>query len=369
MLLERIRERSNVHTNMDLFEDTATVSVKNIPDSPQKYKVVSLFCGCGGMDLGFVGGFSVFNGKSKKTFEENPFEIIWANDNYPEAVQTYKENIGDHVVLDDIGNIPISEIPDCEIVVGGFPCQDFSISGRLAGLKSARGRLYERMVNVVKNKRPIAFVAENVKNILNHRIYDHERGQPAIDTIIEDFGSAGYKTHVKNLYAPEFGVPQKRDRVFIVGIREDIPSDFKFPASHHKLMTAKEAIDDLWGKEDHLNIPNHNQRSLAKFKPPSRNGNQGNYKLKPDQPSYVIRAEHHMNIQAHYRTHNEKRPDDRSYWRRLTVREAARLQTFPDTFHFIGVKTHTYRQIGNAVPPILGWYIARALFLSLNLAN
>lgn len=350
-------------------ENSEGVAVKEIPKVVSKYRVVSLFCGCGGMDLGFIGGFSAFRGKQKKHFEGNPFEIIWANDNYSEAVTTYRDNIGEHVVLDDITNLPISEIPNCDIVTGGFPCQDFSVSGKLAGLTSKRGRLYEYMVKVVEAKKPLAFVAENVKNILNNRIYDHERNQPAIDTIIENFEGVGYKTHVRNLYAPHYGVPQKRDRVFIVGIRNDIHNIFKFPASHHKIMTAKDAIDDLWGKEDDPSIPNHNQISLAKFKPPSKNGNQGNYKLKPDQPSYVIRAEHHMNIQAHYRTYNESQPNDRSSWRRLTVREAARLQTFPDSFRFFGFKTHTYRQIGNAVPPILGWYIARALFLALNAEN
>jgi len=130
----------------------------------------------------------------------------------------------------------------------------------------------------------------------------------------------------------------------------------------HPLMTSKEAIDDLWGKESDTKIFNHDQVSLAKFRPVSQNGMQGNEMIPANAPSHTMRAEHHMNIQAHYRTlHPENDTDDRSYWRRLTVREAARLQTFPDQFKFIGSKSDCYKQVGNAVPPMLGWYIAKAL--------
>lgn len=333
--------------------------------SKKTYTVASLFSGCGGLDLGIMGGFSVYEGENKKTFSKNPFKVVWANDIQPDAVETYKHNIGNHIVCKDISDIDTSEIPDVDIVLGGFPCQDFSISGKQCGFSSERGNLYKQMLRVVKDKRPIAFIAENVKNILNPKLIDLEKNQSVIDTICQDFNALGYNITAASLHAPDYGIPQRRDRVFIVGIRADLKKTFHYPLPHHKPMTSKEAIDDLWGKEESLSVPNHNQMSLAKFKPPQKNGNQGNYQIPENGPSQVMRAEHHMNIQAHYRTLKEEEPENRNYWRRLTVREAARLQTFPDSFTFVGTKSQGYKQLGNAVPPILGWYVGRALINSL----
>lgn len=347
-------------------EEGNKVDVKAIKKAKKPFKVVSLFSGCGGLDVGFMGGFDVFAKNNKKSFDENPFEVIWANDIFKDAVETYKDNIGKHIHCLDISTIDTKEIPECDIVLGGFPCQDFSISGKQRGFESERGTLYKQMLRVVKDKKPKAFVAENVKNILNPKLIDKAKNQPVIQTIIQDFAKIGYKLKFECLYAPDYGIPQRRERVFIVGLRKDIKSEFFFPKSHHGPMTSKQAIDDLWGKEENPKIHNHNQRSLAKFKPPSKSGNQGNYMIPENGPSQVMRAEHHMNIQAHYRLVNPNADkDNRNYWRRLTVREAARLQTFPDSFKFAGSKSTAYKQIGNAVPPILGWYVARALAKSI----
>lgn len=333
------------------------------------YKTVSLFSGCGGLDLGFIGDFSVFKGKFKKVFNPNSFEIVWANDIDEMAVKSYQENIGDHIVCDDVSNICNSVIPECDVVLGGFPCQDFSIAGKKKGFATKRGNLYKQMIRVIGNKRPLAFVAENVKNIISPKMIDTERGQPVINTIVDDFSRLGYSVTYKCLYAPDFGIPQRRERVFIVGIRDDLGVKYKFPIPIHEPMTSKQAIDDLWGQEGNYKIHNHNQIALAKFRPPSKVGSQGNQMIPADGPSHVMRAEHHMNIQAHYRTLEPNgNTDDRKYWRRLSVREAARLQTFPDSFKFVGNKSSTYKQVGNAVPPILGWYIAKALEKTLTMS-
>src|SRR5699024_8398101 len=122
-------------------------------------------------------------------------------------------------------------------------------------------------------------------------------------------------------------------------------------------MTSKEAIDDIRQRENDATILNHNQVSRAKFYPGRRM--QGNSQIKADRPSVTIRAEHHGNIEAHYRTYNEEDPFDMSGWRRLNVRECARIQTFPDDFEIKGSATHSYKQVGNAVPPVLGWHVAR----------
>lgn len=342
------------------------IDISKVSSNGLKFKTVSLFSGCGGLDLGFIGDFKVFKNKHLKTFDSNSFEIVWANEIDNNAVETYKNNIGKHISCDDIKNIKVGDIPDCDVVLGGFPCQDFSIAGKRKGFESERGNLYKEMIRVIKSKSPMAFVAENVKNIINPKLIDLDRNHPVIKTIIEDFSELGYDVKYKCLYAPDYGIPQRRERVIIVGTRKDLKIDFKYPISMHDPLSSKEAIDDLWGKELDDKIYNHNQISLAKFRPPSKVGTQGNQMIPADGPSHVMRAEHHMNIQAHYRTlHPDGDITKRNYWRRLTVREAARLQTFPDKFKFSGNKSSTYKQVGNAVPPILGWYIAKSLELVL----
>ncbi len=345
---------------------TDFVDISNISRNGQSFKVVSLFSGCGGLDVGFMGGFDVFEGQYKKSFSKTSFDVIWANDIDQYAVASYKKNIGNHIVCKDITQVHIGEIPNCDIVLGGFPCQDFSIAGKQKAFTSERGNLYKEMVRVIKERKPLAFVAENVKNIISPKLIDLDKNQPVIDTIVQDFKALGYDVKYKCLYAPDYGIPQKRERVIIVGTRNDLNIDFKYPLSIHGLMTSKQAIDDLWGKENDESIANHNQMSLAKFRPPSSVGTQGNQMIPENEPSHVMRAEHHMNIQAHYRTLDPTGDlANRNFWRRLTVREAARLQSFPDDFIFIGNKSVCYKQVGNAVPPILGWYIAKSLELSL----
>lgn len=339
------------------------INVETLP-AGRRYSVVSLFSGCGGLDLGFLGGFSCFAGENKIEFESNPYDIIWANDFYRPAYESYTKHFPHHIEYGDITQIDKFTIPTGNVVIGGFPCQDFSISGKQGGLNTARGNLYLQMLEVVRIQKPVAFLAENVKNILSPMIVD-DKGTRAIDRIRSDFESLGYDVQVNLVYAPDYGIPQRRWRVIIVGIDKAKNRSFQMPKAHHPFMTAKQAIDDLWGKEQDLSIQNHSQMSLAKFKPPRRNGNQGNYQVRADQPSQTIRSEHHMNIQAHYRTYKEDEPLNRDYWRRLTVRECARLQTFPDDFWFSGSKSDAYRTVGNAVPPMLGWYMARALYWAL----
>jgi DNA (cytosine-5)-methyltransferase 1 len=349
----------------NILQREKLIDVRDIVKA-RRYKVVALFSGCGGFSLGFQGGFKLFSGINRRDYSRNPFKVIWSNDISEHAINTYKSQFKSNAVCADIRSISSSDIPDCDIVIGGFPCQDFSISGKMQGFKTLRGKLYKELVRVIQDKNPIAFVAENVKNIQSLKLIDEERKQTVFQTILEDFSNCGYDVSVKLIYGPDYGLPQKRERIFFVGLRKDLGKSFYFPASHHSMLTSKDAIDDLWGLENKGLVANHDQCSLAKFKPPSKSGNQGNYKLNSNEPSYVMRAEHHMNIQAHYRSCNESDPENRDYWRRLTVREAARLQGFPDDFVFLGSKIHTYSQVGNAVPPILSWYIARALYNSLN---
>lgn len=324
-----------------------------------KYKVVSLFSGCGGLDLGILGDFNFLG----KHYERTLFDIVWANDIYPQACETYKHNIGNHIVQEDIANIDLNTIPNADIVIGGFPCQDFSVAGKRQGLTVKRGRLYLEMKKVIEHIIPKIFIAENVEGLVNM-----ENGL-ILETIKNDFRSItcnehGYSYDVSHylLHAADYGVPQIRRRVFIVGIRSDLNVKFIKPKPTHNentWVTAKEAIDDLWGKENDASILNHSQYSKAKFYPGKKL--QGNNQIRADAPSVTIRAEHHGNIEAHYRSLKPSDPKNMDYWRRLTVRECARIQSFPDNFEFKGATTHAYKQIGNAVPPVLAWHLAQSI--------
>ncbi|PSL41270.1 DNA (cytosine-5)-methyltransferase 1 [Salsuginibacillus halophilus] len=326
--------------------------------------IVSLFSGCGGLDLGFQGGFHVFG----KDYPSNDFNIIWANDIYPQACETYRKNIGDHILNEDIESLldkspeSLPNPEDTDIVIGGFPCQDFSVAGKRQGITVQRGKLYLQMKKTIERLAPKVFVAENVEGLVNMN------EGIVLNTIKQDLSSIDHESETINyrvshhlLHAADYGVPQIRKRVFIVGIREDIMGEYNPPSPTHveEWMTAIEAIDDIWQREDDETIFNHNQLSRAKFYPGRRL--QGNMQISAYAPSVTIRAEHHGNIEAHYRTYTPETPEDMSGWRRLTVRECARLQSFPDNFEFMGSATHTYKQVGNAVPPVLAWHVASSI--------
>ena len=327
-------------------------------------KVISLFSGCGGMDLGFRGDFSVFGRK----YEKNPYEIVFSNDIIDRACQTYSYNFNHKPYCIDIRDLDYSVLPSADIVIGGFPCQDFSLAGKRKGLSADRGRLYLEMKKAIEHCNPIAFVAENVDGIRKGTKGDDTS---ALDIILDDFRSIGYTVVYRALNAADYGVPQKRIRVIIIGIRNDLNKEIKYPIANYgetkdsPWMSAKDAIDDLWDLIDKTDIKNHTAKdySKAKFYPEKKM--QGNCQIKSDKPAPTIRSEHHGNIEGHYRSRNTIDPTDVTGWRRLSVRECARLQSFPDNFVFPVSSSDAYKQIGNAVPPILAWHIARALYISL----
>lgn len=316
------------------------------------YKVVSLFSGCGGMDLGFEGNFTFLN----KKYSSNPFEIVYANDFDKKACETYNYNFNNKAICDDINNVDEKNIPDCDIVIGGFPCQDFSLAGKRIGFNSQRGQLYKQMLRIVKSKMPKIFVAENVEGIS----INIENCSPLLK-IIDEFKRVGYRVDYKLFNTADYEVPQMRKRVIIIGVREDLNVSPKFPApvlSSEKWLTAKEAIDDLWDKLDTNYVKNHTSKDYSKAKFSENGKGQGNRQIEADKPSITIRAEHHGNIEGHYRSMSPNEPDNKKFWRRLSVRECARLQSFPDSFVFPCAASSAYKQIGNAVPPVFGWYIA-----------
>lgn len=336
-----------MHTNVTSKPKLRISPLRSVNTKP--YNIVSLFSGAGGLDLGFQGGFTFLDKKYKK----NDFKIIWANDIDKSACQSFSTYFKHDIICQDIREI-LSSIgsttDDVDIVLGGFPCQDFSYAGKRKGLKSDRGNLYKSMCQVIQNTKPLLFLAENVKGILT--INSGE----TIKQIIQEFSELGYYVQYKLLLSADYEVPQKRERVVIIGTKKESLPPFVFPKpvlNSSQWITLGKSIGDL----EHLvegTIPNH-YWSKAK-----KNNGQGNSSVSKNSIAPTIRAEHHGNIEFHW---NEKR--------RLSAREVARIQSFPDDFIFYPSTSSAYKQIGNAVPPVLAWHLAKAIqqFLDYNLSK
>lgn len=297
------------------------------------FKVISMFSGCGGLDLGFVGDFNFLGREYKKNF----FEIIWANELNSAACKTYRKNFDFNIIEGDI-NEKIFEIPqNADVIIGGFPCQDISINGKMRGIDGNRSSLYKFMVQAVDKIQPKVFVVENVGGLLL------KKNQTFFEKILSDFGNLNYNLDYQLYRAENYGVPQTRERIFIVGTRKDFPKFISPEPENIFPITAKEALFDLENMKENKNFSHIWSKANV-------SGEQGNRKLIADRPGYTIRAECHGNIQFHY-----------SLPRRISMREAARLQSFPDNFIFPCGLRETERQIGNAVPPVLSWHIAKSV--------
>lgn len=339
------------------------------------YNVISLFSGLGGMDLGFRGNFNFL----EEEYPKNPFNIVFANDIFKQAAEIYESNFKHKVEQRSISDLDLNcDLPhiNIDVVLGGFPCQSFSYAGKRKGLNDPRGQLYKEMIRVIEHYKPKLFVAENVDGIRNSK-KNHDGidiDESALDIILKDFKKVGYDVQYHLLNAADYGVPQVRKRVIIIGIRSELGStkNVFYPKAQFSELgintpmwrSAKDGIDDLWDKVNSPYISNHTTRDISKAKFYEGKKMQGNNRIFANRPSPTIRAEHHGNIEAHYRT---TLPDENnvSGWRRLSVRECARLQSFPDDFIFTASASSAYKAIGNAVPPVMAWHIARAVWYTL----
>jgi DNA (cytosine-5)-methyltransferase 1 len=261
-------------------------------------------------------------------------------------------------LIKSISDLEKSELPKADLVIGGFPCQDFSLAGKRKGFTSDRGRLYQEMARIIREVEPKAFVAENVYGLLSI--------DGALDTITEEFSKGGYKVFHYSVEAQNYGVPQTRKRVFFVGVKESVlkrkvkKEDFLPNPTHiKKWVTLKDIFKNLQ-EPNVTKDPDQKSYSRAKF---YGSNCQDNKAVDMSKPAPTIRAEHHGNIEFR-RLDNGGKGDDR----RLTVREVALIQTFPSSFCFTkkdGIKllspSCSYRVVGNAVPPLLAYHFARKL--------
>lgn len=297
--------------------------------------VVSLFSGAGGLDLGFI---------------QAGHNVIWANDLYADAVRTYRLNLGNHIVYQDIHEVSSDKIPECDIVIGGFPCQGFSVANTGRHEDDERNKLYLEMIRVIRDKQPKFFLAENVKGIMSIG-----KGQ-VFQNILSDFRSLGYQVQFRLLNAADYGVPQKRQRVIIVGVRNGINAIYHYPEPGYsktptlytkKWISVEEALKGIPDPDKPNNLPNH---VYSKYKL-NFNGYIGHRPLDPAQPAPTVTARGDNRGGVVILPH----PNGQ---RRMTCRELATIQSFPLDYKFVGTTSSVYRQIGNAVPPLLAKALA-----------
>jgi DNA (cytosine-5)-methyltransferase 1 len=313
-----------------------------------RLKVASLFCGCGGMDLGIIGNFSFL----ETNYPRSAFDIVYAVDNDEYCTKIYNANFEHKCIVKDVRQIKPTEIPDFDVLVGGFPCQSFSISAQnppRLGFKDERGMLFFEMVKILKEKKPRAFIAENVKGLLSA---NHKQAFPMI---LKEFSDAGYKVQYYLVNASKFGVPQKRERVIIIGFRENIDLN-NFVFSHY--IPCSSVLGDVIDKNENNNESLFfSEKAVAGMMAVRKKMNKGRVQ-DLSQPCNTISA--HLAKVSLNSTDPVLKIGDR--YRRFSCREAARIQSFPDTFILDVVSNiRQYKAIGNAVPPVMMWHIANSL--------
>nr|NNM90143.1 DNA cytosine methyltransferase [Bacilli bacterium] len=318
------------------------------------FKVVSLFSGCGGADQGILGNFR-FN---SKRYTKLPFELVYALDIDEKALNTHKKNFRcKNVVCGDICDIPSDDIPNHDVLVGGFPCQSFSTVNPTKNPFDDRADLYKQMVRIAQDKQPKIFIAENVKGFMT--LY----GGKIFHNVISDFENAGYKTYPMLINAADYGVPQKRERVIIIGVRNDIHHEFCFPIKPFldNWVPLSVAVSQLAIEEEKYYF---SKRAVEGMKRAKTNMKRG-LAQKLNEPCLTVTS-HLAKVSLNSRDPVLLVDPDKELYRRFTPREAARIQSFPDSFEFVGSEADAYRQIGNAIPPVMFWHVAKAVAELLN---
>lgn len=313
------------------------------------YKVVSLFCGCGGADCGIVGGFEYNN----KKYDKLPFDIIYATDINEKAINTLKANFNTkQIVCCDICNTPASDIPAHNVLVGGFPCQSFSTVNPTKNPFDDRANLYKQMVRIAKEKQPEICIAENVKGLMT--LHNGE----ILKTIKKAFDDAGYYTYCQLINAADYGVPQKRERMIMICVRKDMTHEFQFPQkpNENNWIPLSVAIPELAILEQKYYF---SEKAVQGMKNAKNNMKRG-LAQSLGAPCLTITS-HLAKTSINSRDPVLLVDPSKELYRRFTPREAARIQSFPETFVFAGSESDAYRQIGNAIPPVMFWHIAKAV--------
>ena len=322
----------------------------------EKLKVASLFCGCGGTDVGLLGDFEFLGNH----YASNDLEIVYANDIDDNACNIFKENFGIEPDNRDIREVTSDEIPEFDILTGGFPCQSFSIiaqNPKRLGVKDERGKLFFEMCRILREKQPKCFIAENVKGILT------ANKKSAFPLIIKEFEESGYDVSYSILNSANYGVPQKRERVIIVGFRKDLGIKFEFPdviVSDEEAFTPLSKVIENEVDEKYF----FSQRAVDGMMRKRASMNKGRAQdiTKPCNTVGAHLAKVSLNSTDPVLLVNER-------YRRFTPREVAIIQSFPENFELVGSEAAQYRALGNAIPPVMFWYVAKTVRENLDCAD
>ena len=314
----------------------------------EKLKVASLFCGCGGTDVGLLGDFDFLG----KHYESNGMEIVYANDIDDNACNIFKENFGITPDNRDIREVKSEEIPEFDILTGGFPCQSFSIiaqNPKRLGVKDERGKLFFEMCRILRERQPKCFIAENVKGILT------ANKKSAFPLILKEFEESGYDVQYRILNSANYGVPQKRERVIIVGFRKDLNIDFSFPdveiEDENNFAPLKKVIEKKVDEKYFFS-----ERAVAGMMKKRESMKKGRAQ-DINKPCNTVGA--HL-AKVSLNSTDPVLMEGKRY-RRFTPREVSRIQSFPDDFELVGSEAAQYRALGNAIPPVMFWYVAKSV--------
>lgn len=314
----------------------------------EKLKVASLFCGCGGTDVGLRGNFDFLG----RHYDSNSMEIVYANDIDDNACSIFRENLNIAPDNRDIRDVKSEELPEFDILTGGFPCQSFSIiaqNPKRLGVKDERGKLFFEMCRILRERQPKCFIAENVKGILT------ANKKSAFPLIIKEFEDSGYDVQYRILNAAAYGVPQKRERVIMVGFRLDLGIHFEFPdaeiENEENYLPLRRVVEKQVDEKYFFS-----ERAVAGMMRKRESMNKGRAQ-DMDKPCNTVGA-HLAKVSL-----NSTDPVlmEGSRYRRFTPREVARIQSFPDEFTLVGSESAQYRALGNAIPPVMFWHVAKAV--------
>ena len=323
----------------------------------KKMSVVSLFCGCGGADLGLLGGFD-FQGRR---YKKNQIEIVHASDIDRKAVSTYNANFKHQAIVEDVRNIDFNGV-EADIVIGGFPCQNFSTVNPSKDPENKDNQLFWEMSRVVYEIKPKVIIAENVKGFARLK-----KGK-YLDMAVSSFEELGYNVKWQILNSSHYGVPQLRERVIIVGFRNDIAErvEFTYPKQTFgikgtPLVPLKSVLidDDVVGEKYYFS-----ERAVAGVKKAKSNMKRA-VAQDINGPCLTITS-HLAKVSLNSRDPVLLVDPKNDRYRRFSPLEAARIQSFPDTFEFVGSQGDAYRQIGNAIPPVMMWKVIQSVMKTLS---
>lgn len=343
--------------------ETTVLEKKEKPENAPR--LVSLFSGCGGLDVGF---------------EKAGYKRVWANDFDKDAQAVFKLNLGE-IDGRDITTVDVNEIPECDMLTAGFPCQPFSNAGNRRGVYDERGELYLECLRIIESKKPKAVLFENVKGLMSSK---HQSGKKLIDVIKGDLENLGYHVNYKVINASDYGVPQNRERLILIAIRNDIGKIFLFPEVQKDKgkLTLRNVLNIPAGIPNQTYWP-YSPQAQSMIEQIPQGGSWKNIPYENLSPRFKrirddMKRYHAPNFYRRFSLDEingtitaSAQPENCGIThpienRRYTIREIARIQTFPDDFKFIDDTTKNiiamYKVIGNAVPCHLAEVIANAIF-------